>query len=44
MQRKLLGIINEVFDAVGQILIIYSAFVKYLRSNENTIKQGISSL
>ena len=31
MQRKLLGIINVDFDATGQLLIIYSAFVKYLR-------------
>ena len=31
MQRKLLGIINVDFDAIGQLLIIYSVFVKYLR-------------
>jgi len=31
MQRKLLGIINVDFDATGQLLVIYSAFVKYLR-------------
>ena len=31
MQRKLLGIINVEFNATGQLLIIYSAFVKYLR-------------
>jgi len=31
MQRILLGIINVVFDAACQLLIIYSAFVKYLR-------------
>ena len=31
MQRKLLGIINVDFDAAGHRLIIYSAFVKYLR-------------
>jgi hypothetical protein len=31
MQRKLLGIISVDFDAVGQLLIIYSAFVKYLK-------------
>jgi hypothetical protein len=29
MQRKLLGIIIVDFDATGQLLIIYSAFVKY---------------
>jgi len=33
MQRKLLGIINVDFDATGQLPIIYSAFVKYLRRN-----------
>jgi len=31
MQRKLLGIINVDFDATGQQLTIYSAFIKYLR-------------
>jgi len=27
MQRKLLGIINVDFDAISQLLIIYSAFI-----------------
>jgi hypothetical protein len=31
MQRKLLGIINVDSDAIGQLLIIYSVFVKYLK-------------
>jgi len=31
MQRKLLGITNVDFEATGQLLIIYSAFVEYLR-------------
>jgi len=31
MQRKLWGIINVDSDAIGQLLITYSAFVKYLR-------------
>ena len=31
------------FDATGQILIIYSAFVKYFRKYGNTTKQYISS-
>jgi len=31
MQRKLLEIINVDFDATGQLLIIYSAFVIYLK-------------
>jgi hypothetical protein len=30
IQRKLLGIISVAFDVKGQILMIYSAFVKYL--------------
>ena len=44
MQRKLLGIINVDFDATGQLLIIHTAFVKYLRKSGNTMKQGISYL
>jgi len=44
MQRKLMGIINMDLDATGQLLIIYSAFVKYLRKNGNTMKQCISYL
>ena len=36
MQRKLLGIINVDSDAIGQILIIYSLFVKYLRKKIGT--------
>ena len=43
MQRKLLAIINVDFDA-GQLLIIYSAFVKYMRKIGNTMNQCISSL
>src|SRR5215510_7688680 len=31
MQKKLLGIINEDSDAIGQLLSIYSVFVKYLK-------------
>jgi hypothetical protein len=31
MQKKLLGIINVEFIATGQLLIIYSAFIKYLK-------------
>ena len=41
MQRKLLGISAD-FDATGQLLIIQSTFVKYLRKNGNTMKQYIS--
>jgi hypothetical protein len=36
---KLLGIISVDFDATGQLLIIYSAFIKYLRKNGNTTRQ-----
>jgi len=32
------------FDATGQGLVIYSAFVKYWRKNGNTTKQCISFL
>ena len=39
-----LGIISVDSDATGQLLIIYSAFGKYLRKNGNTMKQCISSL
>jgi hypothetical protein len=31
MQRKLLGIINVDFDETDQLLIVYSAFLKYLK-------------
>jgi hypothetical protein len=44
MQRKLFGIIHVDFDAIVQLLIIYSAFIKYVRKNGNTTKQYISSL
>ena len=35
MQRKLWGIINVDSDAIGQLLIKYSVFVKYLRREHN---------
>ena len=44
MQEKVLGIISVDFDATGQLLIIYCAFVKYLRKNGNKMKQYISFL
>ena len=44
MLRKLLGIINVDFDTTGQLLTIYSAFVKYGGGNGNTIRQCIRSL
>jgi len=39
MQRKLLDIITVDFDATGPLLIIYPAFIIYLRKNKNTIIQ-----
>jgi hypothetical protein len=44
MQRKSMGVIDVDFNATGQILIIYSALVKYLRKYEKTMKQCISYL
>jgi len=45
MQRKLLVIINVDFDATGQLLIVYSAFIKYLGEKMGkTTKQCISCL
>jgi hypothetical protein len=44
MQRKLLGIISVGFDVTGQLMIVYSAFVKYSRKNDNTMRQCISYL
>jgi len=42
MHRKLVEIVGVDFDAVGQQLIIYSAFVKYLREKGNIKRQHIS--
>jgi hypothetical protein len=44
MQRELLGVIGVDFDAMGQLLFIYSALVKYLATNGNMTKQFISYL
>jgi hypothetical protein len=33
MHRKLLGAISVDFDAARQLLIVYTAFVEYLRKN-----------
>ena len=40
--RKLLGIIGVDLHATGQLLIIYSAFVKHVRKKGKTIKHCIS--
>jgi hypothetical protein len=38
MQMTLSGIIRANFDATGELVIIYSVFVKYLRKNAIRIK------
>jgi hypothetical protein len=43
-EENILGIINVDFDATGKLLIIYSAFIKYLKKNWNKMKQCISCL
>jgi len=35
---------NVDFDVTGQLLILYSAFFKYLRRNGNSVKQCVSCL
>jgi hypothetical protein len=42
--EEILGIISMDFDATSQLLIIHTAFVKYLRKNGNTMEQCISYL
>jgi len=44
MQRKSLGIMNVDFGATIQLLIMYSAFVKYFTKIGNAMKQYISHL
>jgi len=41
MRRKLLGIFSVDFDTTGQLLIMYCAFVRYMRKNGNAMKQCI---
>jgi len=41
--KEIIGIINVAFNATGRLLIIYSAFAKYLRKNGNIMK-FVSSL
>jgi hypothetical protein len=38
MNRKLLEIISVDFEATGKLLMVYSAFVKYLMKNGEKIK------
>jgi len=42
--EEIIGIIIVDFDSTGQLLTIYSVFIKYLRKNENKTKQCISYL
>jgi len=44
MRRKLSGIINVAYDVIGRLLIIYSAFAKYLRKNGKRMRKFINSL
>jgi len=39
---KLLGIISVDLDAISKLLIIHSPLVKYLRRNDNILRQCIS--
>jgi hypothetical protein len=36
--EEIIGDLNMDSDAIGQLLIIYSVFVKYLRKNGNTMR------
>jgi len=40
--EKIIGIISVNIDITGQLLIIYSVFIKYLRENGNAMRQCIS--
>jgi len=42
--EKSLGIISVGFNATGQLVIIYSAFVTSMRKNGNAVRQCISCL
>ena len=42
--KEIIGNHQFDFDATDQLLIICSAFVKYVRNSENTMKQCINSL
>jgi len=42
--EEIIGDHKVYFETANQLLIIYSAFVKYLRKNGNTTKQCISYL
>jgi len=42
--KEIIGNHQFDFDATGQLLIICSAFIKYMRNNENSMKQCVISL
>jgi hypothetical protein len=42
--KENIGIINVAIDVTGRLLIIYSAFAKYLKKNGNIMRKFISSL
>jgi len=44
MQRILSGIISVDFDAIGQLLIISYAFVKYLRKKKCEYNEAVRQL
>jgi hypothetical protein len=44
IQTKLLDITSAEYDMMYQLLITYSAFIKYLRRHGDTIKQYINSV
>jgi len=44
MERKISVIISVDFDVTDQLLIMCSAFVKYLRKNGNTMRHCITYL
>jgi len=42
--KEIIGDHRVALDVTGRLMIIYSAFAKYLRKNGNTMKKFISSL
>jgi hypothetical protein len=44
MQRKLLGIISVDLDVTGRLVIIYSAFVKYMKKKKREYNEAVHQL
>jgi len=42
--KKIIGIFSVDFEVIDQLLIVYSAFFKYLRKNSSTKSQCIAYL